>query len=408
MKNKSLVIKTSIGFFLISILFYLMMFGNYPVESTPKYKRIIRLWHHFNQPEELRMLKKYLMQFNEKFPDVKVETLSFEFYAYRKALGDYLNTKKSPDIILAPNDWLGEFVDKGLIQNLTALNYDYNSALPICKEQAKLNNVYYGLPFLTETIALYYNRKLIQTPPKTLDELVASMKIIKSKKLVPIAWDMASAYYLLPWYFGFGGKLNIKNNAMTIDKAAFVQTLNFWMDTDNKNKLTMPMMKYDYRQMINYFAAGSLAYMINGPWCLGDLKTSRVNFGIASLPKISSTGLDVSPLIGTQMFCLASRTKFDEQIKELLKILVCPEFQIEFAKNLGRLPANQNAYKAFDKKKEWIISGFYEQIQKGKSMPSGSTMQKLWDNLSTDNLSKVLSKKETVQQFLDHHKDFIK
>ena len=113
MKKNSLLIKTLIFFFLVIILYYVTISNDYPVQSNTKYKKIIRLWHHFNQPEELKLLKKYISLFNQKFPDTKIETLSFEFYAYKKALDDYLNTKKSPDVFLAPNDWLGDYADKG-------------------------------------------------------------------------------------------------------------------------------------------------------------------------------------------------------------------------------------------------------------------------------------------------------
>ncbi len=396
------------SFFILCLIFLTFFFFPDNAFAKPKYSRKIKFWHHFNQPNELKLLKKYISKFNKIYPDIKVESLSFEFYPFKKALLDNLGTNKSPDVFIAPNDWLGEFVEKGFLNNLNFIQYDYNKTIDICKKQSMVNNSYFGIPFVSESIGLFYNRKLVQVPPKTLDELIESLKIMKLKKIIPLACDVSSAYYLIPWYFGFGGKLNINSTSMNIDKTVFLETCNYFLNLNYKQQLIFPIEKFDYKKMINLFSSGQIAYMINGPWCLGDFSAGQVDFGITNLPYVSKTKSFIAPFIGTQMFCVSAKTNIDNVVKDLLLTLSQKDMQIEFSKKSGRAPALQSAYEGLDKNKDWILLSFYNQIPKGKTMPSASSMEILWKTISSDNLITIFNKKVTPEKFVENFKEFFK
>nr|HPG29620.1 extracellular solute-binding protein [bacterium] len=226
-------------------------------------------------------------------------------------------------------------------------------------------------------------------------------------KCHPLSMDVNSAYYLLPWYFGMGGKL-FKDNALHVEKNAFIQTCNFWLDLNYKKNLMFPIVEFEYKKSLNYFAAGNLAFLIDGPWAIPFLQSANVDFGIADLPYNSSAKRYVSPFIGTQLLCVSSKTEISEDIKKFLEIMTSLEIQIEFARESGKLPANNSAYNKLDKEKDWRIFAFYNQLKKGTPLPSSNEMNKLWSVLSQDNLINIFNKKETAENFANKNKEFFK
>jgi arabinogalactan oligomer/maltooligosaccharide transport system substrate-binding protein len=58
--------------------------------------------------------------------------------------------------------------------------------------------------------------------------------------------------------------------------------------------------------MTNMFASGNAAMIIDGPWDEGNWVKANINYGIAPLPTVSSTGLPMAPIIGAQGWFIAS------------------------------------------------------------------------------------------------------
>ena len=393
-----------IRFLLILLIFFSL--SNSILWAKPKYKKVIKFWHHTNHPSELEILNKYIKKYNSLYPDVKIQSLSFDFAVYRNSLKSNLMKKNGPDIFLIPNDWLGDLIVNNLVQHLSMIGIKTDDWIESCKKQAVVNNLIYGLPLSTETIALFYNKKLVKTPPVLFDEFVRMLNDLKPS-CYPLSVDVNSAYYLIPWYFGFGGKL-LKNGMLNIEKDIFIKTCNFWIDLNYKKKLMYPITSFEYKTVLNNFAAGNLAFLVDGPWSIPYLKSAKTDFGITTLPYNAETKLNISPFIGTQIYCVSSQSKITVELKEFLNIMTSHDIQIEFARKLGKLPACNSIYNKFDKKKDWMIFAFYNQLKKGASMPSSSEIDKLWSVLSQDNLINIFNKKETPENFVKKHKDFFK
>jgi len=384
-----------------------MVFVTFCAASQIKYKKTIKFWHHFQHPTELQIVNKYIRKFNESYPEVKVQQLSFDFGNYRSKLFENLKSGNGPDVFIIPNDWLGELLLNNLIKPLIEYQLDPKNLITIAKSHIFINNILYAIPFYCESIALIYNKNLVKTePPTNINDFLKLLDSLKSK-CYPLSVDINSAYYLLPWYFGFNGRLAL-TPAISANAKTFIETCNFWLDLNYNKKLMFPIEKFDYTKRISLFSANNIAFIIDGPWIIPALKAAKINFGVAKLPFITSTNRSVAPFITGQIYCISNQCKYDEYIEKFLLIISSNEIQTEFARNFGKLPTAKSIYSTINKKDDWLILKFYEQLQNGIPMPSNSQMTLLWSVLSQNNLINVFNRKETPTAFVKKYPDFFK
>ena len=92
------------------------------------------------------------------------------------------------------------------------------------------------------------------------------------------------------------------------------------------------------------FLNGEAAMIINGDWSWGDYK-DVVEFGIAPLPKVSSTGLWPSPMVSTKGYSININTIGEKLLKtkSVLTYLTSPEVQLYFTKKVNSQPSSKIA-----------------------------------------------------------------
>ena len=124
--------------------------------------------------------------------------------------------------------------------------------------------------------------------------------------------------------------------------------------------------------------------IINGDWSWGDYK-NVVDFGIAPIPMVSSTGLWPTPLVSTKGYSINVNTKGEklEQTKLLLAYLISPEVQLYFTKRVSSQPSSKKALESDIVKKNKLLNASANVIQKGRPMPVVPEMRAIWDALRT-------------------------
>ena len=140
----------------------------------------------------------------------------------------------------------------------------------------------------------------------------------------------------------------------------------------------------DYEIANALFKTGKAAMIINGDWSWGDYK-NVVDFGIAPIPMVSSTGLWPTPLVSTKGYSINVNTKGEklEQTKLLLAYLTSPEVQLYFTKRVSSQPSSKKALESDIVKKNKLLNASANVIQKGRPMPVVPEMRAIWDALRT-------------------------
>ena len=144
-------------------------------------------------------------QFQQKYPNVKIERVSRSFADLKTTLKLALTSKTPPDVVQANQGYpdMGSFVSGGLLrpEDDYAKLYGWDSYYP--KQLLNLNRFsadgkdwqsgnLYGVSQTGEIVGVYYNRKVLKDldlqVPKTITEFEAMLPTIKASGMLPIAY----------------------------------------------------------------------------------------------------------------------------------------------------------------------------------------------------------------------------
>jgi maltose/maltodextrin transport system substrate-binding protein len=194
---------------------------------------------------------------------------------------------QGPDIFIWAHDRFGEWASGGLITPVEPSDAIKANTFDFTWDAVQFGGKTWGYPVSVEAVGLIYNKDLVPTPPKTMEE-IATMDIPGVK--ANIMWDYNNTYFTMPLLMAGGGyafkKVNGSydgtdtgvNNAGSVAGVSLIKSM-----IDNG---VMPA-GVDYGVMDAAINKGETAMVINGPWAWSNLEQSGINFGVAPIPSVA-------------------------------------------------------------------------------------------------------------------------
>jgi len=360
----------------------------------------VKLWYAWTGQE-----KEAMLGLIAEYEQLSGNTVSAEPTTFDGLQGKYqimAPQGQGPDVVIGPADWIGPFVVQNLLHPIDGYvnEDDKKDFIPTTIEACKYNNKLYGLPESFKCVALIYNKDLVPTPPTTTDEMISMGKSLTNEDETQygLVYDKGNYYYHIPWIGGFGGTVLDKNNDPTFTSKAQIDAAKFMFSLQKTPNKIMPE-EVDYNVMMTLFNDGLVGMIINGPWVIGDLIESGVNFGVTKLPKVSSTGKWPASIVGPEVVMMSAYTKDKDLAYDLIKFLTSESAQIKMAA-AGHLPSRNSVYDQRSVKASKVyeyIQGFKEQSEVGTPMPTAPEMNAgIWSNGATM-LSQILSGDATAE-----------
>ncbi|AXI76711.1 extracellular solute-binding protein [Peterkaempfera bronchialis] len=315
----------------------------------------VTYWDTSDATKEAPAYKELIAQFEQKYPKIKVNYQNIPFGDIeQKFKATAQSGKGAPDVMRA---------DVGLIPEYASLMYlaplDGTAALATTEDflagpmdTTKYNGKTYGVPSVTDTLGLLYNKDLfkkagIAAPPKTWDEFKKDSAVIKEKTGAYGTYMNPDAYFLLPFLFGEGADMaDAQAKKITINSPEAVKAL-----TVAKDIYTSSSMKVDfasaYDNMQKAFTTGKVAMLIQGPWSTGDdyagaAFKDKDNLGYAPVPA-GSTGKAEAPTGGHDLVVYAGSKSLDASYL-FTQFMTSAESQASIAVKTGTLPTRTSAY----------------------------------------------------------------
>ncbi|MFC5054621.1 extracellular solute-binding protein [Saccharothrix xinjiangensis] len=295
---------------------------------------------------------------------VKAETVAFD-----QALNNYRTAAQGgqgPDVFRAEVAWVPQLAKLGYVVDLTGteLAGDTSDFLETPLGSTKFEGKSYGVPQVTDSLALFYNKKLLADagvePPKTWAEVQAAAAKLGGEKTIFINND---AYYALPFIYGAGGDLvDADAKEIVVNSAENVKALETAKGLlDAKAATTALDPANSYNNMQAAFTSGEVAMVVNGPWSVADyLKgaafTDAANLGIAPVP--GETAGEGSAPVGGHNYVIRQGTKAKDSSVKFIACMSSVESQVAVAKELGLLPTRKSAYENADVKANEVVSAF--------------------------------------------------
>lgn len=354
-------------------------------DSGTKSGQTVTVWSHLDGPEIPELRKECEAWAKKTGNKVKVVKDSNDF----NKLVVVAKSPKAPDIMIGvAHDNTGAFAKAGILDEVpsgTINNDDYLSEDVV--NGGKYLGKQYGVPFFTETYALFYNKTKVKDVPKTWDDLVTEAK------KVGFEYDVKNLYYSYALIASKGGYV-FKNNNGSLDtknlglgdKAVPGLKLIDQLVKDGfmKASITGDIAKGDFQN-------GKTGFYLSGPWDVAAFKKAGFNdFGVVKIPQID--GKDVKTFAGVQVGIVLKNSKNKSLSWDLMKYLQKDENLTALGKSGNRLPAKKSIKVDDDDSK-----AFLEQAKSAEPMPNVPEMSAVWDPAGKA-LELLVSGKSTPQQ----------
>jgi arabinogalactan oligomer/maltooligosaccharide transport system substrate-binding protein len=342
----------------------------------------ITIWHGW-EGSYLETKKAIFDAYMAKYPNVKIELVHKP--KLDEAVTAAVPAGQGPDIIAWVDDWVGKMAKLEIIKPLDdQASKDWLSATysKPAVEAVTFDNKVYGIPETVEAISLIYNKKLIQPSdiPKTSDDLLAYAKSYPQSHpgQYGIVWNAFNdAYFQAPWVYGFGGFYVKADGSVGLSQPGTKAAVKYI----DSFKGSIPA-KPDYGTADQLFKDGKSAMIINGPWSVSDYGKAGVDYGITTLPKISSTGKPASPFVGVKTMMVSANAKNVPLAVDILKWFSNKDNAIKEALDNKEIPSNLAALADPQVKGITQVAAFGAQVANGVPLPNTPFMTALWDPVS--------------------------
>ena len=184
-----------------------------------KSQRTVTLWHQM-RPADRAMLDAQIDAFQQQHEDIRVRAIYKETEKLRSGMESAVLVGSGPELIYYPWDQLGVYDAIGALADLSPWFseslIDQFDERTIKRLPAKDGSDRDALVFVGDRfgnhLALVYNKKLIENPPTTTDELV-EMAVDNTvdenddgrPEQYGLVWNYTEPFFVVPFLTGFGG-----------------------------------------------------------------------------------------------------------------------------------------------------------------------------------------------------------
>jgi multiple sugar transport system substrate-binding protein len=352
--------------------------------------------------------------FTDENPNITLQPSVVDWGAAWTRLTAASMTGEAPDISQLGSSWVAGIGSMGGLVDLSGkINKD---AFVEATQQfmgIKGKSEIYGMPWFTETRALYYRTDACEKagvdPSKdfnTWDSFKTALGKLNNvdvdgKKLPALGmpgkndWNVIHNFSF--WVYGAGGDFlteDGKEAAFSSDEA--LAGIRFYSELAVEGLMDTTSLEKDTNHVESTYCTGGYATSFMGPWVAKTLQRNKDEEGIDT---IDNTGVSIVPegpegrfaFAGGSALCIFDACENQDEAVQLLNYLASKEAQIGYSNVTGNLPTTKEAYEDPSITNDRFKKVFKEQMQYAKhyaSIPGWSPSEtyfqqglaKVWDN----------------------------
>jgi len=286
------------------------------------------------------------------------------------------------DVFVTPHDHIGALVQGGHVLPVDDAETYMADFEDMARMGASYDGVVYGYPLGAETYALFYNKALCPTAPKTWDEVIAFAKKFNNKAegKYAIVWPVADGYYGYMFMDSFGAPLFGPNGndrkQHNLNSANAIKGLTYFQNL-RKQVLDVPATDASGDFCNAEFIEGKAAMIITGPWKITDFKKNGVDFGITTIPSFDGTepGHTFS---GVRVAFVSAYTEYPEVAKSFAKFITSKEMLEKRFKLTDQIPPRKD----IDTNNP-LSNGIKKQLKYAKAMPTIPQLGTYWSAMGS-------------------------
>lgn len=143
--------------------------------TVPDASGVITLWHGWTESEAVG-LNTVLTAFRSANPDIRIESEAIPIAELQVRFAEARRQGAGPELVMGPSDWAAEWLEAGVIQDLTAsIAPEFLATLhPGAVSMVTIGDRLVGLPETLRGVVLFRNRTLVTAEAATFPELIGA------------------------------------------------------------------------------------------------------------------------------------------------------------------------------------------------------------------------------------------
>jgi arabinogalactan oligomer / maltooligosaccharide transport system substrate-binding protein len=367
----------SIGTFMLVLVFVLVGCGGTSSPGTTPTASTVTLNYWYTEgTSETPVILQLIQQFQQQNPTIKINAQLVPFGNAQAKFATAAQAGNAPDVLRSDVGWVTQFASLRYLLDITSRvsQSDLSDYLPAPLNYDKYQGKLYGLPQVTDFLAMLYNKAIltkagITTPPATMADFETdALKIVQTKAAKYAFETSGASYFALPFLWAYGGGMIDPSNNILVNNAGSIAGLNFLLKLQNTDKVMPSKVDFNngYNNMTTDFKDGQTAIIFQGPWQVSDILTgsqftgNQSNLGIGGIP--TGPGGQTGSPVGGQSYVIYAGTKYPDQAYKFISFMSSTASQVAIAKANHTLPTRQSAYQDPAVSGDYVISG-YHQVQ---------------------------------------------
>lgn len=292
-----------------------------------------------------------------------------------------------PDIMFVPHDHMALGVNQSL---LLPLGEDLSGMLEGRFKEAALgtvkhNDTYFGVPTATESVALFYNKTLLDElgleVATSFEEIIEQAEDYNDPRNNDffLLFEGGNAYvnqiFLTAAGYQLFGPNHDEAGLVNLNSPEVVEGLTFYEKVSNI--LPIPAGDLNWDTTHTRFVDGEAPYMISGPWSFTDLhEEADFEWGVTTIPTIN--GVQPLTFAGYTIAVMSSYTNHPEEAREVMEFLASDQGIQHSYEVRGTIPALEDISGIPGVSEDVYSLGVLKQAEYSQPMPLIIEMDAFW------------------------------
>ncbi|MCD8509784.1 MAG: extracellular solute-binding protein [Bacillus sp. (in: Bacteria)] len=364
-------------------------------EEAPKPDQLT-IWAN-DEEDELDLYEELAAKY-EAETGIAVEVVPFSMLEQIDALSLDAPAGRGPDLFFQPHDRVGEIHLQGLAAPIE-LTEEQLAGYPEGAVDAFFFDGYQlGIPAVTETYALFYNKELVPEAPATMEELmeIAADLTNPANDEYGFLMEATNFYFVYPFLTAPGGYvfgmtedgLDADDIGLATDGAVEgAEMIQSWFaDGYIPEGINGDIMG-------GLFRDGKVGTVVTGPWSINDYQSAiGDNLGIAPLPTLG--GQHLNSFSGVKGWLVSEYSEHKDWALDLALFFTNAENAERLFEVTGELPARVGV--EID---DELRAAILEQAQYAEAMPNIPEMSQVWEPMG--DALEFISQGDDVREVLE-------